>query len=1087
MALETAERGRHITAVLGPTNTGKTHLAIERMLDHDTGLIGLPLRLLAREVYDKIANRVGPEKVALITGEEKIKPEGARYWVSTVEAMPRDLSVDFLAIDEVQLAADFERGHTFTERLLNARGQIETLLLGAGTMQDVIGDLIPDANFVSRQRMSKLTYAGQKKITRLPERSAIVAFSASDVYAIAELIRRQRGGAAVVLGALSPRTRNAQVALYQSGDVDYLVATDAVGMGLNLDVDHVAFSAVRKFDGQNFRNLTPAELGQIGGRAGRHTNDGTFGVTGDVEPFDNDLVERLENHIFDPVKTLQWRSTDLDFGSLDALRDSLRHAPTRPGLMRARDADDVIALETLARDPGIAGRATGKDRVTLLWEACQIPDYQKISSQNHSEIIAQIYKDLTDADGLISEDWFARQVSFSDRTDGDIDTLANRIAHIRTWTFVSNRPGWLKDPDHWLARTREIENKLSDALHECLTQRFVDQRTSALMKRMRVQQELTADIGEDGTIQVEGHFVGRLNGFRFQPDSRSEDVHGKASRHAAAQVLTKELSMRVRRVAAAKNDALKITPSARVTWRDEEIARLIATDDPLRPRVELLADEHLQAADRDKVQSRADAFVHGAIAERLKPLVELSKADDISGLARGISFQLVENFGVLKREAVGEQIKSLDQTARSQLRKYGVRFGAFNIFIPLLLKPAAADLLRVLYILKHGERDGLSLDVPPEPPKPGLTSFPAVANVPPTYYAVSGFHLCGPRAVRIDMLERLADQIRPLVAAKANKSAETAAALPAGATGDGGFIVTADMMSILGCSPEELGDVLRSLGFRSEKRPKPAEPKAEADPVPASDAAETTAPSPAKAAEAEVETAIETAGPAAEAPPATEAVSEDAATPATADEASSAPAPVADAATAPATAPEQSAEPATPVAQTDEANQAAEPAVAEASPDGETAEAVSEPEMIEIWRPRRRGQDHRGERGNRRRRGGTRTNEAGAPHQRGDGARDGADNKSGGGGPGPRRKPAKADGGKRHGGPGGQGGKDRGENRGPNDRAARGRGGPPRGKRKEGPRVISAKPKSSGGEADSPFAALLALKEAADKPAGDKP
>ncbi|MEL7303256.1 MAG: helicase-related protein, partial [Pseudomonadota bacterium] len=669
MASQTAERGRNVTAVLGPTNTGKTHLAIERMLDHDTGLIGLPLRLLAREVYDRIATRVGADKVALITGEEKIKPEGARYWVSTVEAMPRDLDVDFLAIDEIQLAADFERGHTFTERLLNARGKIETLLLGAGTMQAVIADLIPDANFISRPRLSKLTYSGQKKITRLPERSAIIAFSASDVYAIAELVRRQRGGAAVVLGALSPRTRNAQVALYQSGDVDYLIATDAVGMGLNLDVDHVAFSAVRKFDGQNFRNLTPAELGQIGGRAGRHTNDGTFGVTGDVEPFENDLVERLESHLFDPVKVLQWRSPDLSFATLNALRDSLRQAPNRPGLVRARDDDDVVALETLAHDRDVVARADTPDRIRLLWDVCQIPDYQKISSQNHSEIVAQIYKDLTDSDGRIDEDWLARQVAFSDKTDGDIDTLANRIAHIRTWTFVSNRPDWLKDPDHWQARTREIENNLSDALHTCLTQRFVDQRTSALMKRMRVQQELTAEIAEDGAINVEGHFVGRLSGFRFVPESRSGDVHGKASRHAAAQVLSKELSMRVRRVSSAKNDALKITPDARVTWRGEEIAKLVATDTPLRPRVEILSDEHLQASDREKIQSRLDAYIDGQINERLKPLVELAKAEDISGLARGISFQLVENFGVLRRASIVDQIKSLDQTARSQLRK----------------------------------------------------------------------------------------------------------------------------------------------------------------------------------------------------------------------------------------------------------------------------------------------------------------------------------------------------------------------------------------------------------------------------------
>ncbi|MEM1306955.1 MAG: helicase-related protein, partial [Pseudomonadota bacterium] len=763
MAIE-AVKTRNVTAVLGPTNTGKTHLAIERMLDHDTGMIGLPLRLLAREVYDRIANRIGEDKVALITGEEKIKPEGARYWVSTVEAMPLSVPVDFMAIDEVQLAADPERGHTFTHRLLHARGQIETLLLGAGTMRDVIAELIPGANFIARPRLSKLTYSGQKKITRLPERSAIIAFSSSDVYALAELLRRQRGGAAVVLGALSPRTRNAQVALYQSGDVDYLVATDAVGMGLNLDVDHVAFSATRKFDGQNFRNLTPSEIAQIAGRAGRHANDGTFGVTGDVEPFENDLVDRLESHTFDPVKMLQWRNSDLDFSSLMALRESLTSAPNTVGLMRARAADDLVTLETLVVDRDIAERATGAARLRLLWDVCQIPDYRKISSQTHAEMIGKIYRDLTDADGTIEEDWFARQVAFSDKTDGDIDTLATRIAHIRTWTFVSNRPDWLKDPDHWQARTREIENNLSDALHACLTQRFVDQRTSALMKGLRFKEDLAADIAEDGAITVESHYVGRLVGFRFVADNTAGDVHGKASRHAAARVLSKELGMRTRRVASAKADAFTLTASGVLQWRGEDIGRLIAGDDILKPRVELIADEHLQAPDAEKVQARLDRYINELIAERLKPLSELQKAEDVNGLARGIAFRLCENLGTLRREEVAQDIRALDQPARSQLRRYGVRFGAFNIFFPLLLKPAPTDLLRILWTIKRGPEAGLDLSNVPEPPRPGLTSVPVDPKLPAAYYAVSGFHLCGPRAVRIDMLERLADQIRAALA-----------------------------------------------------------------------------------------------------------------------------------------------------------------------------------------------------------------------------------------------------------------------------------------------------------------------------------
>ncbi len=810
-------RIRHVTAVLGPTNTGKTHLAIERMIGHESGMIGLPLRLLAREVYDKIATRLGADSVALITGEEKIKPERARYWVCTVEAMPRDVDVDFLAIDEVQLAGDPERGHVFTDRLLHARGRSETLLLGAQTMREAISDLVPGANFISRPRLSKLAYAGQKKITRLPQRSAVVAFSAAEVYSIAELIRRQRGGAAVVLGALSPRTRNAQVALYQSGDVDFLVATDAIGMGLNLDVDHVAFSAARKFDGQSFRNLTPAELSQIAGRAGRHMNDGTFGVTGSAEPFDSDTVERLETHNFEPVRVLQWRNRGLDFSTLEGLKNSLRETPRIQRLTRARASDDVVALETVSADKEIAGFACAPAAVARLWDVCQVPDYRKISGQNHAELVATIYKFLMGPEGRIPEDWFSKQVAYADRTDGDIDTLANRIAHIRTWTFVSNRADWLKDPEHWQERTRQIEDRLSDALHECLTQRFVDARTSALMKGMRDKDELHAEIAEDGAVHVEKHFVGRLSGFRFSPDTGGEGIHGKATRNAAAQVLARELSMRARRVAAAQPDAFRVTQRGRVLWKDEEIAQLEGTEDPLKPSVTLLIDEHLSAPDREKVQARLDGWVSQTIADKLKPLVDAGKAEDVSGLARGIAFRLKENFGILKRDTVAHEIKSLDQTARAQLRKYGVRFGAFNIYFPVLLKPAAAELALTLWSLKQAGSGGLSLDTLPEPPRAGLTSFVPDPAAPEVFYRAYGYHVCGPRAVRIDILERLADLIRPLLAWRSGP--DGAAMPPKGATGDGAFTVTPEMMSLLGCSPDELSGVLKALGFRQDRRP----------------------------------------------------------------------------------------------------------------------------------------------------------------------------------------------------------------------------------------------------------------------------
>src|ERR1700759_473485 len=536
-------RGHGVTAVLGPTNTGKTHLAIERMLAHSSGIIGLPLRLLAREVYNKAIERVGSDAVALGPGEEKIKPANPRFWVSTVEAMPRDLDVAFVAIDEVQLGADLERGHVFTERMLNRRGREETLVLGAGTMRPMVERLLPGANILSRPRLSQLTFAGEKKITRQPRRTAIVAFSSDEVYAIAELIRRQRGGAAVVLGSLSPRTRNAQVALFQSGDVDYLVATDAIGMGLNLDVDHVAFASDRKYDGYQFRRLNPAEFAQIAGRAGRATRNGTFGTTGRCAPFEPELVNALQNHTFDTVKMLQWRNARLDFASVSALQVSLAQAPNHEVLTRAPIAEDLRVLDHAARDADVRDMAHGAEAVERLWEACQIPDYRKIEPAAHAELVTTLFGFLM-RKGKIPDAWFATQVDQADRIDGDIDTLSGRIAQIRTWTFVANRPDWLADPEHWQGITREVENKLSDALHERLTERFVDRRTSVLMRRLRENVSLNTEIGKTGEVIVEGHAIGRLDGFTFAPDAAEAGSDAKALQAAAQQVVALEIDAR---------------------------------------------------------------------------------------------------------------------------------------------------------------------------------------------------------------------------------------------------------------------------------------------------------------------------------------------------------------------------------------------------------------------------------------------------------------------------------------------------------------------------------------------------------------
>src|SRR5262252_668587 len=692
--------GSGVTAVLGPTNTGKTHLAIERLLAHSSGVIGLPLRLLAREVYNKIADRAGSEAVALVTGEEKIKPKNPRFWVSTVEAMPRDLDVSFCAVDEIQIAADLERGHVFTDRILHRRGRDETMLLGAATMRPIVERLLPGANIVTRPRLSQLEFAGDRKITRQPRRTAIVAFSADEVYAIAELIRRQHGGAAVVLGSLSPRTRNAQVAMFQNGDVDYLVATDAVGMGLNLDVDHVAFASDRKYDGYQFRRLTPAEFAQIAGRAGRATRNGTFGTTGRCAPFEPELVNALQNHSFDSVKTLQWRNSRLDFASLGSLQVSLSLPPNHEALTRAPIAEDMRVFDHAARDAEVRELAHGTAAVERLWDACAIPDYRKLSPAAHAELVTTIYRDLM-RKGRIPDAWYATQVDQADRTDGDIDTLSGRIAQIRTWTFVANRPDWLADPEHWQDITRDVENKLSDALHERLTERFVDRRTSVLMRRLRENASLNTEIGKTGEVIVEGHAIGRLDGFTFAPDAAEAGSDAKALQAAAQQVLAREIDARAEKLSNAADEQFVLTSDGTLRWTGDAVAKLVAAEDALHPRLRIISDERLNGAPREAVQNRLDLWLKTHIEKLLGPLFALSKAEDVTGIARGIAFQLVEALGVVERSRIAAEMKDLDQPSRAILRKYGVRFGAYHIYVPALLKPAARALAALLWLLKQ--------------------------------------------------------------------------------------------------------------------------------------------------------------------------------------------------------------------------------------------------------------------------------------------------------------------------------------------------------------------------------------------------
>ncbi|MFG1479853.1 helicase-related protein [Xanthobacter sp. V4C-4] len=835
-------RARGVSAILGPTNTGKTHLAIERMLGHESGIIGLPLRLLAREVYQRIVEKVGTDTVALVTGEEKIKPKRTRYWVSTVEAMPRDLDVAFVAIDEIQLATDLDRGHVFTDRMLNRRGRHETLLLGAATMRPLIEKLLPGVTVMMRPRLSTLTFAGERKISRLPRRSAIVAFSAEEVYAIAEFIRRQRGGAAVVMGALSPRTRNAQVELYQSGDVDYLVATDAIGMGLNLDVDHVAFASDRKFDGWQFRRLNPSEMAQIAGRAGRALRDGSFGTTGRCPPFDQELVERLEDHAFDTAKVLQWRNAVLDFSSLRGLMASLSQPPREDGLTRAPTADDVAVLEILSRDMELAARATTPAQVERLWEVCQVPDYRKVSPGAHAELVATLFGHV-EGGGYIPDEWFKRQIALTDRPEGDIDTLSSRIAQVRTLTFVANRPDWLKDPEHWQGVTRGVEDKLSDALHERLAQRFVDRRTSVLMRRLREKKMLETEISKTGDVTVEGHVIGHLHGFQFQAEPTAGGEEAKALRAAAQQALAGEIESRANRLSQAVDEAFVLTADGTVRWTGEAVAKLIPGDEVLKPRFKIIADEHLSGPARDQVDARIALWITAHIDKLLGALLKLQAAEDVTGIARGIAFQIVESLGVLERARVAEDMKSLEQAARATLRGYGVRFGAHHIYLPALLKPAPRALAAELYALKHGGLAQKGLDELPHLAASGRTSIPVDHEIQKGLYRAVGFRVCGERAVRVDILERLADLIRPAL----DWRPASPGPKPAGAVDGRGFTVTVGMTSLAGCSGEDFASILKSLGYRMERRPPPPEA-----PAPVAAAPAELAPVPEGAIEADL-------------------------------------------------------------------------------------------------------------------------------------------------------------------------------------------------------------------------------------------
>jgi ATP-dependent RNA helicase SUPV3L1/SUV3 len=762
-----------LAAVLGPTNTGKTHLAVERMLGHASGMIGLPLRLLAREIYDRIVKLRGARAVALITGEEKIVPPRATYFVCTVEAMPLSMDVEFLAVDEIQLCADPERGHVFTQRLLHARGTFETLFLGSGAMEPLIRRLIPGIEIVTRERFSRLTYDGPKKLTRLPRRTAVVAFSAEAVYAIGELIRRQRGGAAVVMGSLSPRTRNAQVALYQSGEVDFLVATDAIGMGLNMDVGHVAFAGLRKFDGKRSRWLTAPEIGQIAGRAGRYRTDGTFGVTGEAPEIDEDMVGAVENHVFPPVPSAEWRNSRLDFDSLPALMNSLALPAPRDGLVRAADSTDEITLRKMAEDSHV--RASSRNRATLmrLWDVCQTPDFRKSTLDDHLRLIEALFDPLSKG-RRVGDDWMEGQFAPLDRTTGDIDALQGRLAYVRTLAYIANRPDWLRDAGHWQARTRGLEDRLSDTLHERLMARFIDRRTSVLLRSLGETAEMLAGVGADGAVTVEGHYVGRLTGLAFEPAEAAGALEERALRAAAQRAVGPEIAKRLGRIAAEPDEALALSPDGLVLWRGEA-AGVLEPSHPFRPRVRLFG-ELGPAPARDRAQARLEAFIAAEAGRRIAPLQAIEAAmatGELKGLARGVAWRMKENGGVLDRDAVAAEVMALSQNERRALKSLGVRFGAYTLFLPMLLTPEAL----------------------------AFTAPFAAVGAKGWSLSGRGLRLAGGRAYPVLALERLDEVLRA-----------------------GNFTLSDDALEPLGWPRKEAEVILRSLGWFTIRKPKEGQP-----------------------------------------------------------------------------------------------------------------------------------------------------------------------------------------------------------------------------------------------------------------------
>ena len=780
-----------ITAVLGPTNTGKTHLAIETMLSFESGMIGFPLRLLAREVYDKVIKKISLDKVALITGEEKIIPSNAKYFLCTVESMPIDKHLEFVGVDEIQMCSDHERGHIFTDRLLNMRGEKLTMLMGSSTIKNIISKLDGDIEFINRERLSKLTYAGHKKVSRIDRKTAIIAFSAEEVYAIAELIRRQKGGAAIVMGSLSPKTRNAQVELYQSGDVDFLVATDAIGMGINMDLDFVYFSNVKKFDGKKLRRLNLSEIGQIAGRAGRYLNDGSFGITGDCKEISPEEVELLENHKFEEIRTLFWRNSNLNFNNPISLIKSLEEKPQVEWLRKIHECEDEKALKYFLKDQKILNREFDKKTLMLLWECCQIPDFVKKTYGNHFEVIGNVFKFLTSKKGLISEDYMRLQLMKLDKLDGNVDSLSNRIANVRTWSYVSNKNNWVENQSYWIEKTKHLEDRLSDRLHEELTKTFIDKRASVLARGLKQDMEFKTEILQNNDVKIDDQFIGKIKGLKLELDLKKGALETdiKSLKKAARQTIGPELEKRVQSII--DTGLISLNEDFKIYWNDFPIAKLTTGNDYLNPNFDLIVDDIIEQNTKQKLNDYVNKWIHSKINNVLKSLIDLKNIKENNSSIKALAYQLYENNGVLKRDQVSEYLKNLEQNERKILRDLGVKFGRYHVFLYQLIKPEAVSLRTLLWKNFYQKFHNL------KPPTFGLNFLDDKEIKNKNFMLLCGFERFDNFFVRIDILERLF----VLIINSSSKENSEIKLVP-------------EMLNLLGCSKDNFKKLLQKMNYK---------------------------------------------------------------------------------------------------------------------------------------------------------------------------------------------------------------------------------------------------------------------------------